>query len=340
MSRAVSRATAYASLLAGLSLYLVANVLGWLVGVQSPSTAVRVAGLETSSLFFSSRVIFPFTLGINEPAFIAIALIAAVAAMVTMGSRRYWYHWTGVAAAIVVILGSNTRSVVVLGLPLIIGITIAPRLTRALSPYAVGFLMILPFLLRLAPVALTAVISSVGSSSILSRGNASWDLAAFGPRGYIWSQGIDYWSNYVTDPTHQLIGYGYRGHVSSGAWIGFTRGISYVNARTALSTHNTMLQIVYDSGLIGAAILLGVTTFTVFRYSRDAAFLPMLAVVSALGLSTLTEINITPGYGNTSAFLLLYLAVFMPIKATRRSDRPSERRHAGIIMKNLPSRGF
>jgi hypothetical protein len=313
-ARAVTRATAYASLLAGLSLYLVSNVAGWLVGLQSASTAVRIGGYETSeTLFGSRRVFFPFALSINESAFVASALIVAVAAMISIRQKPTWYHGVGVVAGFIVILASNSRTPILFAVPLIALLLVIPRVTRAATPYAVGVAMLFPFLVQQLQPIVSWIGGSIAANEYLARGQKVQDLVGLSNRQLIWTQSIDYWDVHVTDSARQLIGYGYFGHATSGASAAYTAGIgSYFAESTAVSMHSPLLQTLFDAGLVGVAILLGVTVYTVYRYGRDEEMLPMLAVVLMFGLSSTTEAILAPGFANAPAFLLLYLVVFIP----------------------------
>jgi hypothetical protein len=314
-ARTVTRATAYASLLAGLSLFVVGNTIGWLIGLRSPSSAVRLGGYETGGDFFSSRVFFPFAVSINEPAILAAALITAVAAMISLRQRIPWYLWLGSAAGALVIVASNSRAPILLAVPVIAFLLLAPRATRALAPYAVGFSMLLPFLMVQLQPLLNSLAEFVVSIPFLARTQNFKDIVGLSSRGDIWSRSIDYWSTHVTDTMHELIGYGYSGHSASGALRAYDTGSGgYFTDRAALTMHNSLLQTLFDTGLLGAAILLGVTMFTVYRYGRSSQLLPMLAVGLMLGLSAATEVILAPGFSNTPAFVLIYLAVFIPVR--------------------------
>lgn len=319
-ARVVSRPTAYASLLAGLSLYIVSNTVGWLIGLQSASSAVRLGGYETSGGFFNTRVFFPFTISINEPAFISAALIAAVAAMISLRQRPPWYLWVGALAGVFVIIASNSRVPLIIAAPVIALLLFAPRVTRAVAPYVVGASMLLPVLMAQLQPILSWIAELVASNRYLARTQDFKQILGLSSRGDIWSRSLDYWSVHVTDSVHQVIGYGYFGHASSGALASYDSGISgYFTERAALSMHNSMLQTLFDGGLLGASILFGVTIYTIYRYGRHTSLLPMLAVAIVLGLSATTEAILAPGFGNTPTFLLLYLVVFIP--AGRQSAR-------------------
>jgi hypothetical protein len=315
-AKKVTRATAYESLLAGMALYLVANVAGWLIGIQSPAAAVRIGELGTSSALFGMRIIFPFAISINEPAFIAGAMISAVIAIIAIHLRPRWYLWLGSLAGVVVMLGSNSRTAVLVAAAVSVAL-LMPRLARVAAPYVVASAMLLPFLLQVLLPIINALAEFGASNSFMARGGTSQQLSGLGSRGIIWTKALDYWTAYVTDFTYQLFGYGYNGHVSSGAWLSFSSGVTYINDRRALTAHNSVLQTVYDAGLIGSVILVGVVVYTIFRYSREANLLPLLAVGMNVAISAAVEVTLTPGFGCTAVLLLTYLAVFIPNKPNK-----------------------
>lgn len=335
---ATPRASAYASLLAGLCLYLFANILGWLIGVKSPSSSVRIGEYKSSDNIFSSRIFFPFAQGINEPAWVATALICAVAAIISIRQKPHWYLWAGSVAGVVVILGCNSRTPILVAVPTIAFLLIAPRMTRRLAPYAVSVVMLLPFFIVQAQSVLRWAAELVASSSYLARGNNIEEIVGLSSRDAIWTHSIDYWGVHVTETTQQLFGFGFLGHASSGAAASYNSGVSYLTDRNALTMHNSVLQTVFDAGLVGAVILLGLVFFTVRRYGRDQALLPMLAVAMMVGLSGALEVTLAPGLGQTPIFLLLYLLVFVPVRVisplSRAKADPTLRGRNGLRRRN------
>jgi len=315
-AKKVTRATAYESLLAGIALYLVANIAGWLIGIESPSAAIRVGELGTSSTLFGTRIIFPFAISINEPAFIAGAMISAVIAIIVIHGRPRWHLWLGSIAGAIIMLGSNSRTAVLVAAAVSVALLI-PRLARVAAPYIVAIAMLLPFVIQVFLPIISAFAEFGASNSFLARGGTSQQISGLGTRGIIWTKALDYWTAYVTDFAHQLFGYGYNGHVSSGAWLSFSNGVTYISDRTALTAHNSILQTLFDAGLTGSAILLGVTVYTIFRYSRQANLLPLVAVGINVATSAAVEVTLTPGFGSTAVLLLTYLTVFIPNKPNK-----------------------
>ncbi len=313
----VPREDAYASLLAGLSLYLAANVLGWLAGIRSPVSNARLSGFETSSSLFEHRVLFPFARSINEPAYIGGALIVAVIVMIKVRQQPRWYHWVGVAAAIVVMLGSNSRISLLATTLLATALVLAPSTTRKVAPYLVGVGLLLPFLTGVLQSAIRWSANIATSSSYLSRGQSLEQIMALNSREIIWSQSIKFWLDHTTSLSTQLFGYGNYGHAKSGAYTYYASAVGhYVREPKLITTHNALLQTLFDGGLLAAVTLFAVVFVAVYRYGRDIDLLPVFAVVTMLGLSGVGDVSIAPGIGHTPAFLLLYLLVFIPNSRT------------------------
>ncbi|MBR7191740.1 O-antigen ligase [Gordonia sp. SCSIO 19800] len=320
-SVSVSRTTAYASLTAGLSLYLVANIAGWIVGIQSVSASVRVGGYESSGGFFGARVFFPFARSINEPSFIAAALILAVVAMLSVRTAPRWYHWVGVAAGLFVIAASNSRTPLLMLIPAALFILIAPRITRRGAPFVAGGVMLLPFLLPALRPSVNWVAEKIAGNDYLARGQSVHDIGGLGTRDIIWEQSIGFWDRQVDSLLHQVAGFGYNGHAVSGASDYYATGIGdFLSRRSALTMHNSFLQTLFDGGLIGAFCVLGVTVFLVWRYAQRPELLPVFAIALMLGLSAGTEVSLAPGLSQTPVFLLLFLAVFVPRKHRQEQD--------------------
>lgn len=325
LATAVSFEDAYSSLFAGLSLYLVVNVAAWIAGIESPSASVRIGGYDTTGAFLGERVFFPFSRAINESSFVAATLIVAVVAMIKLRFQPRWYLWLGAAAAVVVIIASNSRTpLLVVGL-LSTAITLAPGAARAAAPYAVGATLLFPFIVSQLQPAIRRAGELIAATPYLARGQSVEEIAELGTRDTIWLRSVGYWLHYVDSPTRQLVGYGYYGHTQSGASAYYSSGISdFLTNRSALTMHNSVLQTLYDAGVLGAGILFLVAILAVYRYGRYPELLPMFAIVVVLGSSAVTEVSLAPGLSQTPFFLLLYVLVFIPVKVKpgRKSESP------------------
>jgi hypothetical protein len=333
-SRRVSRATAYTSLLAGVSLYLCANVAGWLAGFHSTAAATRVGGYETGASVFGARIFFPFTTSINEPAYIAGAFISAVAAMLTLHMKVKWYHVAGAVSGALIIVASNTRAAAVVTIAVIVMAVAAQGLLRRSGPFALALGMLAPFLLPIFKPVLESTVAVISAFTFFVRDSSGLEkLGSLESREGIWENGVDYWTSAING-LDLLFGFGYLGHVPSGAWVAFASGgqVDYLGSRTALTAHNSLLQTLFDGGLVGAAAFVVAITYVVFRFSKSRDLLPMFVIALILGLSGVTEVATAPGFGATPFFLLLYLAVFPPPSgncSAEWAEPPDEEQHDG-----------
>lgn len=326
LARSVSRQVAYSSLLAGMPLFLVANIAGWIAGIRAPGAGVRIGGEYTSSSLFSERVLFPFGTSINAPSYVAAAVIVALIATLRIRQWPHWYQWVGAAAGLFVIVGSNSRTALIVAAAVAILLVITPKALQMVAPYAVGVGLLFPFLLAPMRPVIEWMAGGVSNSSYLSRGGSTNDILDFEGRQEIWSGAIRFLSGHVHDTFHRLFGYGLNGHMPSGAYLFFPKRISaFLSDRSALTAHNSILQMLLDGGIVGAGCLLAVVILTVYRYGRTVELLPIFAVALIIGWSGFTEASLTPGIEHVPIYLLLYLAFFIPLRRRPGSTDVPER---------------
>jgi branched-subunit amino acid transport protein AzlD len=322
VSLTITRKSAYESLLAGFILYLLANIVGWAAGFQSPGTTNRIGGYETSSLFFSQRIFFPFALSINETPYIGAAVLVAIIAMIKIRRRPSWYHWLGLLAAVFVLLGANNRTAVLLTAALGLSLALAPKATRAAGPYIIGISLLLPFYLVYTRPVFLGLQEYLRSNSFIVRGGSGRGIMGLEGRDVIWSASINFWSEHFPGVMQLLFGFGYQGHVKSGAYLYFpTSTTDFFRDRSTLHAHNSLLQALFDTGVVGAGILFAVVVLVVYRYGRSAELLPIFALTTMTALSGVVETNMAPGMGMSPAYLFLCLAFFVPAKA-QKPDGP------------------
>lgn len=322
VARRVTPSQALDSLTGGICVYLIANIAGWLAGVESPAASVRVGLFETDSSFLDERVLFPFTRSINEPAVAAAALLAYF--LVTLrekGPRVRPSLWVGAAAAVFVIWASGTRSpLIALGV-LVPVVLILPRLVR-LAPTLALSAIGLPLYLNGLRTLVDAVSLRIESIPFLARGESASDIAGFSSRGYIWDTGLAYWPS-AADGLARWIGYGFEGHVQSGVvYTYFVEG-GFVNQPSALTLHNTLLQQLYDGGLLGVVALLGGLWVAGRRAARHST--PAAALISIIYFSAALEIFMAPTFRATPFMLTLVLSAVFPVQdlPTRDAESPS-----------------
>ncbi|MBT2248094.1 hypothetical protein JHV56_05185 [Arthrobacter sp. BHU FT2] len=314
----VPRPVALPSLATGVGVYLIANVLGHFARVPSPLDASRLGGYETSSGFFGQRLVFPFARSINEPAVMAAAYLAIVAAMWIIGRKVGPLRWLGVAAAGYVMFGSNSRLPFIVAALLIAATLLTPLLTRRLATPVVAVSGALPFYLPVALPIIAAVAESIANIDYLSRGQSVQDIIGLGTRGTIWEGSTQFWLNRV-DVLHQLLGYGPNGHAASGANRTYLSGLGgFLADKTNLTMHNSFLQQLFDGGLVGLGLLAAALLIVLRRYAKDVSLLPQLLFVAVLGVGAASEIILAPGFTQTPFFLLLAFAAFAPAAAASK----------------------
>lgn len=329
LSSAITRQSAYDSLLAGIVIYLTVNIVGWAVGFKSPSYAVRLGGYETTSPFFNERIVFPFTSSVNDIPYVAAALFLSVVAMVKIRRRPRWYLWFGSAAGLFVLLAANNRTALLLVVLLGGGLLLAPTFTRAIGPSMAAAALLLPFYLSLVEPLLQDARFLPGASFLIREGDSE-SLGTLQGRQGIWSGILSFWIDHFPGISSAIVGYGYQGHMASGAYLFVPEAASGgFSLRSAIHAHSSVLQASLDTGIIGATIILGTATFLVYRYGRDPELLPMFAMATTIMLSGVAERALTPGSGFLTAFLFIYLASCTPDSPGKVSEPPlPERRHA------------
>lgn len=308
----VPRAAALYSLGLGLVVYLIGNVAGQLAHIPSPLDASRLGGYETSAGFFATRLVFPFARSINEPAVIAAAYFGLVAAIWVTGRRVGWFHVLGLAAAAYILVGSNSRLPLVIAVLLSLAALLSPLFAMRVSRPMVFVAGALPFYLPLAEPVIRAVAGAVAGNALLSRGQSVEDIVGLGTRGTIWSGSVDFWNSaMVMDLGRRLFGFGLNGHAVSGANTTYLHGLGgFLANKDNLTMHNSFLQMLFDGGLVGLALLAVGLLMVLRRFSKDASLLPQLVFATVLGVGAASEIILAPGFTQTPFFLLLAFAAF------------------------------
>lgn len=294
-----------ASLLDGIGVYLVANVLGHLAGLESPVAMNRTFSLESTT--GGLRVFYPFTSGLSTPP--ALAGIFVACALICLEGRpwRRALRIVALGAAIWILFEGNTRTAILICAAVCLAVVFAPRLIARAAVPAVSLTVALPFTY---PVLLSILIrpfitSVVAIAPFLSRGNVEKDIELEG-RSPLWSNALDYWTGDV-DVGHALMGYGTFGHYTSGASGAYISGTD--PALYMLSVHNSAFQQLYDGGVAGLACLVVAWMAALVVAAKRAligsrAHLLALAAMVALLCGGATEVAQAPGYGMETFWIL------------------------------------
>ncbi len=324
-----SRHSAASSIIDGVGLYLVINVIGYyVVGLRSPGAASRLGGLEAAD--GGVRVIYPLASSLNLPPVLAAAFLAATLILFERGPKKV-LRLVCCAAAIVVLLGAESRTSLIVAVAVFAGTLVVPRVLRIASlPMAAGSLLlafafgsIVKPLIAPAIGAITAIVPWLSRNA-----TASADISLNG-REYIWEQSV--WVlGWAPDFFERWFGYGAQGQFLSEASYAYAYvfGSSLANPYTA-SVHNSMLQQVFDAGVIGAAALGAMAIMCLWGWNRLAREATphigaSLAMAFSLVVSSATEVSLAPGVGQETfwVFVALLLIAYTraPLDSSGRED--------------------
>jgi len=313
-----------------MALYIMANILGWMAGLESPNAAGRLSGFETSSPFFDKRIIFPLSSSINEPPYVAVAFLLAVIAMFKIGRERRWYHWLGAFASVFVLLAANNRATFLIAITLSGALVLAPKLMRIAAPYVAGTALLLPFLLSATAPVINYMATLLQDTNLLSRGRTDFTISEFEGRGPVWTGVVRFFSEQwstagLSGISSKLFGYGYQGQVNSGAYLFIPKASSqFLRERIYLHAHNSVLQAVLDVGLIGAVVLWIIAILILYRYGRQMKYLPIFVISLTIVLSGVFESSLVPGMNWIEFVILIYLAFFIPTAGSPIGGTTSE----------------
>jgi O-antigen ligase len=302
-----------ASLVDGIGLYSLANVVAYYVlGLRSPSEAIRMnLGAE-----HMSRITFPLSFSVNLAPLIAATYLAAVYFLLReQDSRRRAFRVLCAMASAVVVFESDSRVAALAAVFVVLTVLLFPTSLRWLAPFLVVFAFLSPWLLR--PVIngtrdlIALILSVVSTRSGLTSDSVS-DLAG---RSYIWDKALTFWSSDVNSPLNILFGYGMQGHYKSGAshqYAGFMSTI-FRDTERLLHVHNSWLQMLFDSGLIGMFLMGGALLWASLRLGRKAQqwgayALAASTLISVLVLGSMTEVLLTPD-ANIHSFYIMMIVV-------------------------------
>jgi len=313
LPRVIDARRIIASLVDGIGLYSLANVVAYyVIGLRSPSEATRM-NLGAEHL---SRITFPLSLSVNLAPLLAATYLGAVYLVFREPDpRRRAFRILCAAAAALIVIESDSRIAFLTAL-FVVGVAVLfPTAFRRGAPCLVAFAIASPWLLR--PIIggfrdlISAVLSFV-SSRADSSGRAVTDLAG---RGYIWDKALSYWSTDINSPFGILLGYGLQGHYKSGASHNYAGFMSTVfrDTEKLLHTHSSWLQTLFDAGVVGFLLMGGALLWASLRLAHQAQdwgayALAASAMITALVFGSMTEVLLTPD-GNIHTFYVMMIIV-------------------------------
>ena len=304
-----SKASAVASLVDGVGLFLVASVVLWLLGVRA-STG-RTAGLE-NSLTGDYRVIFPLSNSLFLTSAMAAVYLASAIPLILLYRKFRLARLAAVLCAFGVLILTDTRAALVIGLFLSTCALLAPRLLQRGAPILVGGSLVLPFIYGHLRGAVGAAANS--ASSFLPGFNlrAGEDPSTLNSRSFIWERSLYFYTNHL-DWFHQAFGHGTFGHAASDASSSYatSRLTGLASDSKLITPHNSMLQLLLDGGWVAAG-LLAVTMVLMaiaLRKGGPLASLSGLAMLVALSLVGVSEVALSPSHAQLTWWVLLALGV-------------------------------
>lgn len=179
----------------------------------------------------------------------------------------------------------------------------------------------------------------IGGAGFISAGGYEMVLGAFGKdttltgRTYLWQQGIE------AAAANPWIGLGYQAY-----WVqGFSEAERlweefFIGSRAGFHFHNTPIEAMVETGLIGLVLLFGVLIaalvghlrrFLAGEGSEEAALL--LGICVLLAMRAFFEIDIMNPY-HVGSFLLYFAAGKLTMRVPRRHAAPVQ----GRVMRRLP----
>lgn len=297
---ASSKVSAVVSIVDGAGLFAFASVVLWSAGFEPPAS--RESGLW-NTLTGGKRIIFPLSTSLSASPEIAAVFLAGVVPILIAYKRHRLPRLVaaGCAVAILVLANSHTGMIAVAFISG--GVLLFPQLLRRISPFAVGFLLITPFVFEFVRQVVLWGLATLHSI-------APWlVLPTLNRRENIWTNALAHYLDRV-DWIHQMIGFGAGGQAKSGAtgyyWERKYSGISSVEFA---SPHNSMLQMVFDGGWLTVAIFIATVVGATWALARSAATIAGTAALLALVLDSMTGTALSPSHQESTWWLLVGLAM-------------------------------
>lgn len=317
LAMSVRRREAHAfisSIIDGVGLYLIANVVAYYAGIVSPAAGVRTGALEASG--GGLRIIFPFTSSLAlPPAMAAMFVAAALICLERCGARRRLFRLAAVGAAVFILIAADTRAALAAAVLVLLLAAFSTRLLARLAVPMTVVALAFVFVFTLIKDAISPLLTGAFALAPgLSRGDTAADVLTLSFRSVIWENSIRFWSGSVVSP-ERFIGFGTRGQQRSGASASYGDAFTSISADPrGASVHNSYLQHLYDAGLAGAAVLFALLLYGTWMLAQQMragtpgtqyALPAMLAAIVA----GVTEVTLAPGYGQAPAYIAMGLVM-------------------------------
>lgn len=301
-----------ASLIDGLGLYLVVNVLAHLAGMRAPHLASQRFDRVAEGTGFM-RTVFPMTNSINSPSIIAtIYLVSSILVLRYASWTRRGIWFLSAAAAMYAMISAGSRAALAFTAILSIGALFFPIFSRWIAQFASVLAAISALVL---PNLIKPIIAVIAPLVALNSGrdvNES-DIISLQGRDQIWNGSIGYWHERINDFSEILIGFGSGGQYRSGASSTYASlVVGLMRNPQQAYVHNSFLQQLFDGGVIGFLLLvIGVYWASARLARRRYVWAPWglsaVFAMTALLLGNMTEATMAPGVFQESFWVLLVL---------------------------------
>jgi hypothetical protein len=312
-----------AAVVDGVGWYLVtAVVLHVGMGLESRIAPFRP---KTATIFGTQRVLWPLSSSAQEPPIMAaLYLVSNAATRRLPGRATAPTRACFLAAVITVWIFGDDRFAVIASIAIVLAATrFSARRVRATGAVC-AVLLCMPWWWG----ATTGVVSIVSRDmTVLSRsGNAS-DLLTLNNRSNVWKA-----SRSVLEQKlgrHTLVGYGLRGQRTSGASARYASYFGSYADPQAASTHNSLLQLLLDQGLIGAGVEASAIVLAFRALGRRARARPgdvaghgLLRIIGLLLAASAAEAVLSASFAQLPFWLLvIVLAIAVTDDATAAPAR-------------------
>lgn len=246
--------------------YIGANLIMELLNITAREEIFTVQQISKLGSYLGLQVFrttFPTATGINT--FGNVAGVLLIGSFFVARDRRFnaLLRATavfGVLASLVSLVFTDSRAATIFAV-VAIALSYVPypfsRVLRLMPIVSVAFPILLVIMLNTMP---TSVIQ------LISRNAGHQDALTLSNRTIIWDAGL---KTLQEAPDQMYFGYGYRGQIAAGAVEKYQYLFGSHKEVTALSLHNSYLQTVFESGMVGAVLLVTILTILFVILDRD-----------------------------------------------------------------------
>ena len=315
-----SRRMLVVSIVIGMGFYIALNLLAVAFGLRGPLILENVGQNKMLSVIglSYSRIAFPLAGGLNNAGVMAgLTFISGVA--MARNPEGLMLRLVGLIVAFlglagVILVDSRAALATALLVGLLLPVVVA-------SKFLSRRLYLLPIIALAAPVLILGAYylyrDSELASFLMREGNFAQRLGALSGRDVVWSSAFDILAKPIPI---QVIGYGALGQYTSGASAGYAWVFLESRGFSAHSLHNAILQVIFDTGYIGAIVWM---TFWIFLTTSLGKLLAAgrrglevtfpSGVVIYLMVAGIFEICGTPAFPDSFAMTIFVVAWLLPV---------------------------